>query len=335
MNRLQEGLRVLEDIARFELNDKYITAELREMRQMSNSIRKAFSLYIVSRESARDMGRESSFDRTSRRSINDIAGSSFGRIEESLRVIEEFSKIAHKESIAIAKSMRFKAYTLEKTYMKKLIKIFPVFPDKFGLYLVITSPATGYENITEAAVKSKVRVIQLRDKKMHDKELLKTARNMHRITKGSSTLLIINDRPDIAVLSDADGVHLGQDDMTVEEARKIMCTGIVGKSTHNIKQAEKALGENPDYIGIGPVFSTMSKAIPDPVLGCKKAGIMLKKADVPAVAIGGIKDHNLKQVLDVGFVNFGIVTYVTDSINPQREMRKIMKLFRSYNDTEK
>ncbi len=302
---------------------------------MSSKLRKAFSSYIVSRESVKDIGREASFDKTSRRNVSDIAGAAFGRVEESLRVIEEFSKIANKESIADAKSMRFKAYTLEKHYMKKLNSMIPAFPDKFGLYLVITNPAAGYEAITEAAVKNKVRVIQLRDKVMHDRKLLKTARNMRRITAGSDTLFIINDRPDIAVLSNADGVHLGQDDMSVEEARKIICTGIVGKSTHNIKQVDKALREKPDYIGIGPVYSTMSKAVPDPILGCKKAGIMLRKADVPAVAIGGIKEHNLMQVLDSGFLNFGIVTHITESRNPGREMRKIMNLFRSYNDTEK
>lgn len=326
---------MLEDIARFELNDKTLTDELRSMRQNSAGLRKAFAMYILSRQSGRDLGRKQAFDSTSRKSVRDIAGASFGRVQEALRVIEEFSKISHSKEAALAKSLRFRAYSIEKNFMKKLNMIFPAFPDGFGLYLVITNPAAGYERITEAAVKNKVRVIQLRDKKMHDRALLRTAKNMRRITQDSSTLFIVNDRPDIAVLSDADGVHLGQDDMSVDEARQIMCTGIVGKSTHNLKQVEQALKQHPDYIGIGPVYSTQSKDIPDPVLGTAKAGAMLRRADIPAVAIGGIKEHNLTQVLKAGFRNFGIVTYITDSMQPEREIRKIGKLFRSYNDTEK
>ena len=109
---------------------------------------------------------------------------------------------------------------------------------------------------------------------------------------------------------------------------------LIGKSTHNIKQLKRAIKEKPDYVGIGPIYKTFSKKIPDPVLGLKKAKQMLKLCNIPAIGIGGIKDFNLQEVLKIGFKNFSIVSLIMDSENPEKIIKKIIRINRSYYDTK-
>ena len=233
----------------------------------------------------------------------------------------------------IAKSIRFQLYQLEKDMIPAL-KSKIVFPDKFGLCLVMTNPIIGYEKLAEIAVKCNVRVIQLRDKEMDDKDLLKTAIAIKKITNGSNTLFFINDRPDIAIMSKADGVHLGQIDLPIKECRQLSDKLFIGKSTHTLKQMKDALKEKPDYIGIGPIYKTESKKLPDNVLGLDKSMEMLKRSNVPAIGIGGIKDFNLKEVIERGFGNIGIISYITKSKEPEKQIEEIKNIFRSYYDTE-
>jgi len=230
------------------------------------------------------------------------------------------------------KSIRFSLYDLEKKAILKLRNIILMFDKNLGLYIVMTDPAVGYEKLAEISVKEEVKAIQFRDKRMTDKQLLITAKKIKSITKGSKTLFIVNDRPDIAVLSDADGVHLGQSDISVFEARKMSDRMIVGKSTHTIRQVQNAIKEFPDYIGIGPVFKTLSKEVPDKVLGLEKATLMLKESEIPSVAIGGIKDYNLKDVLNCGFQSFAVVSYVTESDKPKDCIKKLQKIYRRKNE---
>ncbi|MCK4524167.1 thiamine phosphate synthase, partial [candidate division WOR-3 bacterium] len=151
---------------------------------------------------------------------------------------------------------------------------------------------------------------------------------------GSNTLFFINDRPDIAIMSKADGVHLGQIDLPLKECRQLSDKLFIGKSTHTLKQMKDALKEKPDYIGIGPIYKTESKKLPDNVLGLDKSMEMLKRSNVPAIGIGGIKDFNLKEVIERGFGNIGIISYITKSKEPEKQIEEIKNIFRSYYDTE-
>src|SRR5215469_9845987 len=136
---------------------------------------------------------------------------------------------------------------------------------EIALYIIITNPTLPYTKIAELCVKNEIKMLQLREKHdtFTDKELLKIAREIKSITIGSDTLFIVNDRIDICLLSNADGVHLGQDDLSFEDACRLVCYDkLIGVSTHNLNQAEEALKHKPDYIGFGPVFQTPTKKIP-------------------------------------------------------------------------
>lgn len=153
-------------------------------------------------------------------------------------------------------------------------------------------------------------MLQLREKHLDDKQLLKVAREIKSVIKGTSTKLVINDRPDIAVLCEADYLHLGQDDLDVDDARRIVGNMKIGLSTHSIEQARAALQKKPDYIGFGPIYQTNAKAKPDAPVGTNQLKQVLSFSAVPVVAIGGIFPENIDQVLQTGAQNIAMVRYL-------------------------
>ncbi len=203
-------------------------------------------------------------------------------------------------------------------------------PETFGLYLVITRPATSYETCAEAAVAEGLRYVQLRIKHAPRAVLLETARNLRAITRGSATRLIVNDDPALAAEVEADGVHLGQDDLPLDEARsRFPSLRLFGLSTHNPEQARRAAALRPDYCGVGPVYATPTKEIPDPSLGPAQAGAIIREAPFTTVAIGGIDASNLTDVLRAGAVNFAVVRAVCLSPTPRDAIRRLQDIWRS------
>ena len=197
----------------------------------------------------------------------------------------------------------------------------------FGFYLVMTDPSAGYEKCCEAAVKAGVKMVQLRMKHAPKEEIVRTGKALRRITAGSETMLIVNDDPEIAREAEADGVHVGQGDMSVQEVRRRFPElRIVGMSTHNIDQARAAMDIKPDYIGTGPCWATPTKDIPDPTLGLDTARKMHEMVDFPAVAIGGIDSGNLPQVIRAGIKNWAVVRAVCKSSDPYAAIRGLMAI---------
>lgn len=198
--------------------------------------------------------------------------------------------------------------------------------ESFGLYLVITNPVTSYEACTEAAVRAGLRYVQLRMKRVPRDLILATAQNMRSITRGSSTTFIVNDDPVLAVEAEADGVHVGQDDMPVPDVRKnFPSLRIVGLSTHNPLQAKAAEPLRPDYCGVGPVYATPTKEIPDPALGPGPAGAIIRAAPFTTVAIGGINEENMDAVRAAGAINFAVVRPVCLSSTPYDAIRRLQE----------
>lgn len=191
--------------------------------------------------------------------------------------------------------------------------------EDFGLYLVMTAPKCGYARCCEAAVRAGVKMVQLRMKERDwtRDEQLETARELVSIVRGSATRLIVDDDPALAEEAGADGVHVGQDDLPVEVVRsRHPGLSIVGLSTHNLAQARAAVAAEPDYIGVGPVFATPTKKVPDPVLGTDAASAMIAAVNCPAVAIGGIDEHNLARVIAAGARNWAVVRAVCAADDP-------------------
>ena len=157
--------------------------------------------------------------------------------------------------------------------------------------------------------------------------MVATARALRRITAGSRTLLIVNDDPALAAEAEADGVHVGQDDMSPVEVRaKFPQLKVVGLSTHNLDQVRASRGQPIDYLGVGPVYATPTKDIPDPTLGLKTMGEMIAAAAYPAVAIGGIDAARLPEVLSAGARNFAVVRAVCQSTDPYSAIRRLQQI---------
>lgn len=206
----------------------------------------------------------------------------------------------------ILPEIAFKSHReLLKTYMDKelysadkgILKI-------MGAY-VITSG--DHINIAASACEAGAKIIQYRDKKSTQAEKLKIAKSIREITGKSGTLFIVNDNIDIALISGADGVHLGQDDIAVSDASKIVPRNfIIGKSTHSLEQAMAAEKDGADYIGIGPVFKTPTKEdyIPIGVGTVKK---VIQNIKIPFVCIGGLNIDNIQELIELGAVNFAMV----------------------------
>ena len=192
-----------------------------------------------------------------------------------------------------------------------------------GLYLVLTEPRDGYQRVCQWAVKAGLPCVQLRYKGKDECEHLRLAHKLRRITAGTDTLFIVNDRPDIALASGADGLHLGQNDLPAAEARRLIGPDLLlGLSTHNLDQVAKANDEPVNYIGFGPIYSTNSKTKPDPVVGPE----LLKNAHAisrhPIVAIGGL---NLERILRLGTYahNVAVIRAVCDAPQPLIAMQQM------------
>lgn len=194
----------------------------------------------------------------------------------------------------------------------------------FGFYLVITNPVVGYAKCAEAAVRAGVKIIQLRMKHATREDILREGREMRRVTEGTGTLFIVNDDPAIAAEVGADGVHVGQDDMSPSEVRtRFPMLKVVGLSTHNIDQVKASVSQPIDYIGVGPVYATPTKDIPDPTLGLDAMARMIAAAAHPAVAIGGIDATRLKDVIAAGARNYAVVRAVCQSQDPYSAILKL------------
>lgn len=197
--------------------------------------------------------------------------------------------------------------------------------DNFGLYLIITKGVLSYQEIARIAVKYNIKYLQLREKDLSDRELISISREIMRITSTSPTKFIINDRADIAKIVDADGLHLGQDDLTLQEAKSIFGEDkIYGLSTHSLEQARIAIAQNPDYIGYGPIFPTPTKSKPDPAVGLSNLRQLVDSSPIPVVAIGGIDETNVEEVIYKGAQNISLVRYFMESENLEERILKII-----------
>ena len=177
-----------------------------------------------------------------------------------------------------------------------------LFPKTTPLYLLTDTQLAGLTNaqMTSQALSAGIRVIQLREKYRSKKEIFKEALALKALTTKHKAALIINDHIDIALGVNAEGVHLGQEDMPLPEARRIMGgKKIIGVSTHSLRQAQKAENEGADYIGFGPIFHTSTKDAGKP-RGLKALQKIREHINIPIVAIGGITSGNIKEVLMSG-----------------------------------
>ena len=173
---------------------------------------------------------------------------------------------------------------------------------RMRLYVLLTQAQCNIPLLDAArqVIRGGADVIQLREKDLPDSELLQLARKLRRITSEASVGFIINDRPDLARLAEADGVHLGQEDLPPAAARKVLARHqILGVSTHSLGQVQQALADGADYIGVGPVFPTATRGYAQGV-GLEYVQAAAESVAIPMVAIGGITPEKVPEILAAG-----------------------------------
>lgn len=198
------------------------------------------------------------------------------------------------------------------------------------IYLVIGHEFTNGRNIfdiLEAAAEGGVRTVQLREKNISGRELTLLAEKFRRKCDELGVLMIMNDHVDIALACGADGVHLGQDDMTLEAARRIAPDLVLGRSTHSVEQALEAQGQDADYVNLGPIFPTQTKNTPVRPLGLDLIRQAAPLLSIPFSVMGGVKEHNIPELLSAGARIMAMVTELTQAPDVKAKTLAMRKLW--------
>lgn len=319
-NRACEGLRVLEDFARFACDDAWL---MRQLKTARHELREAVhqlptGAAIATRDTEYDVGTayDSSVDWT-RQNPLDVVTANFTRAQEALRSLEEFGKLELPRLARAAEAIRYRLYTLERAVAVGLDSRARF--DGVVLYVIVGSGDCpgGLEWTVREALAGGAQVIQLREKNQPDRSVVTLARRLRILTREVGAMFIVNDRPDIARLAEADGVHVGQDELAAKDARRIIGPrGLVGVSTHSIEQARQAVLDGASYIGVGPTFPSSTKDFAD-YTGADLIAAVSAEIRLPAFAIGGIALDRIDQIVAAGARRAAVSAAVCKSADPR------------------
>ena len=330
-NRAREGLRVVEDFARFVLDDRHLTDCCKQLRhQLTAALARIPSAdRLAARETRADVGTTLTAPAEQLRTTSKaVLEANFGRLQEALRSLEEFGKLRDPQLGIEMEQLRYRSYTLHRAMMIEQESL-----DRLAgarLYVLIDGRGTAaeFERLVRWLIEAGVDVLQLRDKHLDDRTLLERGRLLSRLTRGSNTLAIVNDRPDLAVLAQADGVHVGQEELTVKDARTIVGPQrLVGVSTHSVDQARQAVLDGANYIGVGPTFPSATKQFPH-FPGLDLVAAVAGEIRLPAFAIGGIGPENLDAVLAAGLRRVAVGGAITAAADPAAVARAMKEKLR-------
>jgi len=328
-NRAGEGLRVVEDFARFVLDDGHLTQLVKELRHelATTCGTLPHCERLASRDTQQDVGTVVSTPTEGLRSGTwDVCAASIERAKQSLRSLEEYSKVANPELSSRFEELRYRLYTVEKSIGTTHDSL-----ERLGNIelCVLVDGRNSIEEfcvLVDELVGAEVGMIQLRDKRLSDAELAERARLLQSRTRKSSALSIINDRADVVAAVDADGVHLGQDDLSVKDARAILGPRkLIGVSTHSLKQAQAAVLDGANYLGAGPTFPSSTKSF-DEFPGTSFLRQVANEIRLPTFAIGGIGRENLPQVLDTGICRAAVGHSVVNASDPKDVVAMLVEM---------
>ena len=311
LNRAGEGLRFLEEIARLVLNDARITGQLKNMRHRLLIGNDALQQKLLEvRDSAGDVGVDIDVSGEEKeRDLPQALVANARRAQEALRTLEELAKVRDMLPVLDSeqyKKVRFDLYGIERDLLSRLLA-----QDKigliYGLYTIIDTQILGNRTHLEVAdqiIRGGARVIQLRDKESPKKQLLPVARQLRELCRQHGVLLIINDHLDLALETDADGLHVGQDDLPVAVARRLLPPGkILGCSVTSVEKAVAAQNDGADYLGAGSIYPTSTKE-GTVVIGLEELRLIKQATSLPVVAIGGINMDNAVEVITAGAIRW-------------------------------
>ena len=339
VNRAREGLRVVEDVARFVLNDGELSGACKALRHSLGEALAAMGCdglsLLAARDTASDVGTTlATAGELTRSGLASLVGANAGRLTESLRVLEELAKLRSAGAAAVIERARYSAYTLHREIALRLASGKAV---QWRLCVLITAALCkqDWRAVTRGAINGGADCLQLREKGLSDRELLSRAVELVGIARepvaGQTPrhiAVIINDRPDIALLAKADGVHLGQDDLDVRSVRHMAGhTLLVGVSTHDADEAGAAIAAGADYCGVGAMFVTATKPRETSGPEYLREYLSLAGEGVPHLAIGGINAGNVAQLAEVGCRGVAVSTAVCGADDPAGACRAILAAF--------
>lgn len=346
-NRAREALRVMEDVARFALDHPALIAQLKALR---HDLQSALSqplldrgLLLASRSVESDEGLSlKTPTELARAGLPAVAAAAASRLTESLRSIEESAKALGADPLPVER-LRYAAYTAEQSL---LLALGPRRCPQWRLCILITESLCTHHHwldVARQALAAGADCIQLREKSLDGREVLARARTLVGLARTFELApdpadgkpsrfplrpsIIINDRPDIALLAGADGVHLGQDDLSIDEVRKLAGFRLlIGLSTANLDQAHAAARAGADYCGLGPMFPTTTKHKPT-LAGPAYAHAYLADpiaSQLPHLAIGGITPDNLPQLIAAGIRGIAVSAAVCSAPDPAEACRRLL-----------
>ena len=337
LNRIGEGLRVIEEIARLSLNDASLTQQLKNMRHDIVRVDDNLQLKLINaRDSGGDVGADMLVSGEEKpRGVKDTVIANARRVQESLRVLEEIARVPElKLDTGKYKNTRFSIYSIEKELLLKVSR-----QDKLnkltGLYVIVDTAllkGRSYQEVTAQVIRGGARVIQLRDKEYNKKELLSIARDMRAMCLAKDILFIVNDYLDIALAVDADGLHLGPYDLPVGIARQLLpADKILGGSARTVDVATALGTESADYIGVGAMFPTDTKEGAE-VVGIERLREIKEAVSTPIVAIGGINENNIREVIDAGADAVAVISAVLSADDVEKATRQLVNSFEGDRD---
>lgn len=331
-NRGSEGLRVAEDYARFVLDDAHLTAALKGLRHdLSAAIaRVPAARRLASRETLADVGTSlTTPTEATRPDAGSVAAANFKRAQQALRSLEEFGKTIDPVLAADVKQLRYRAYTLERAVAATAESLDLLAAARLYVLIDGRESLPAFERLAESLVAAGVDVLQLRDKRLADRELLARARVLRALTRGTRTLFVVNDRADVAALAEADGVHVGQEELSVKDARAVVGpAALIGVSTHSLSQARQAVLDGASYLGVGPMFPSRTKTF-DRFPGTRLIAAVAAEIRLPAFAIGGIDRGNLDEVLAAGGTRIAVGGAVTAADDPAVAAAELLRMLKS------
>lgn len=330
-NRAREALRVIEDYARFSLDDAGLCGALKQIRHDFAEITAVFVAdAILHRDTPGDVGTSAKTQaELVREDVNHVITAAGKRLGEALRTIEEYLKTTDPTSASKIEALRYRFYDVEQRIAQTLRPAACAFAD-VRLYVLITESICKrpWLEVAQQSLEGGADCLQLREKNLDSGELLDRAKKLVALCEQHNAISIINDRPDIALLADADGVHIGQTDLPAREVRKLIGNQkIVGVSTHHLDHAKQALLDGADYIGVGPFFKSSTKTR-DFVGGPDYAKQVAEKIKLPAVAIAGITEQNVDEVLATGIKAIAVTAAIAGSDDPRGTTRRLKEKLR-------
>jgi thiamine-phosphate pyrophosphorylase len=325
-NRAREALRVLEDHCRFVRADAGLSAQLKQLR---HDLAQALgllpaSLLLAGRDTLHDVGTPiSTAEEWQRPSLAAVVQANAKRLQEALRSLEEHGKILSIEFAQQIEKIRYHSYTLERALVRGNAARQRLADAHLCVLVTDSLCRHSLVGTVKEAILGGAQLIQLREKNIDDRTLLARARDVREVTRSAGALFIVNDRPDIARIVDADGVHLGQDDLPIQEARRILGPdALIGVSTHSIEQVRRAVLEGADYLGVGPTFPSQTKAFAA-FAGLDFVKQAMAETSLPAFAIGGIHGDNVAQVRAAGAQRIAVSHAVCAAGDPRGVAQKL------------